>query len=256
MSQNKTRIQGLDVDDTPQFHQPSQQTVNSGFYSRSNRRPDTIISGMNDEPTDEIPTPVTAAPSPGRKTEGKPIVGFLYSVSRTMAGEYWPLHIGSNTIGNNPNCDIILGEGTVSGSHATLQIRRAKNTGHISAWISDTSSTNGTMVNDTCLGSTPVDCKNGDIITVGDNYQFYFVLIDVSLLGLNVIDSFIPVSTEEAPSPIPSQGAMSDMSFDPWGNGPDSMGYGGSEYNSQGSSETVGLDGSLSGINKGRTRPI
>ena len=247
MSQNKTRIQGLDIEETPQFQQAPQQTPNSGFYSRSNRQVGTIISGVND---DNIASQTPPAPvfTPEHKgMSGKPVVGFLYSVSRTMAGEYWPLHIGSNTIGNNPDCDIVLGEGTVSGSHATLQVRRARNTGRVSAWVSDTMSTNGTMVNDTCLGSTPVDCKNGDIITVGDNYQLYLVLIDASLLGLNVNEDFIPLTRGTNSSATSMQDYSSDSAFDPWGAGAD-------DYIP--TDGTIGIDGSSSGNNKGGTRPI
>ena len=40
-----------------------------------------------------------------RPASGKPVVGFLYSISKTAAGEFWPIHIGQNTIGQN-----ILGE--------------------------------------------------------------------------------------------------------------------------------------------------
>ena len=250
MSQNKTRIQGLDMDETPQSTHQVPQQVNSSFYTRSSRRSNTIITGVNDESNDSL-TPTAPMFTPEHKVVGdKPVVGFLYSVSRTMAGEYWPLHIGSNTIGNNPDCNIVLGEGTVSGSHATLQIRRAKNTGRISAWVSDTMSTNGTMVNDVCLGSTPVDCKNGDIITVGDNYQFYLVLIDATLLGLKVNDDFISVKT----GVNSLQDSSSDSSFAPWGIDADSWNAGGDDYVP--SDGTVGLDGSSSGDNKGRTRPI
>lgn len=58
------------------------------------------------------------------RPSGKPIVGFLYSISRTGIGEYWPLHIGQNIIGNGPDCDIVLGEGTVSHKHANLHINK------------------------------------------------------------------------------------------------------------------------------------
>lgn len=43
---------------------------------------------------------------------GKPVVGFLYSISRQGIGEYWPLYQGQNTIGSSPKCDVCLREGT------------------------------------------------------------------------------------------------------------------------------------------------
>lgn len=227
MSQNKTKIQGLELDNAQSRPSPQASPSASGFYARSSSAPHggTVVAGMmeNDQPKAASSTP-TAMPGPSQKAyaSGKPIVGFLYSVSRSMAGEFWPLHVGSNTIGNDLSCDIVLGEGTVSRMHATLQVRRAKNSGSISAWISDTMSTNGTIVNDVCLGSTPVDCKNGDIITIGDNYELYLTLIDTSLLNLKVSEDFIPVQVDsqssfDDPSSI-AGGAASADSFDPWGN--------------------------------------
>lgn len=239
MSQNKTKIQGLELDDVQSRPSPQASPSANGFYARSSSAPHsgTVVAGMmeNDQSnTSPFPSPV---PTPCQKAyaSGKPIVGFLYSVSRSMAGEFWTLHVGSNTIGNDPSCDIVLGEGTVSRMHATLQVRRAKKSGSISAWISDTMSTNGTIVNDVCLGSTPVDCKNGDIITVGDNYELYLTLIDTSVLNLKVNEDFIPVqidsqSTFEGPSPV--AGGTSADAFDPWGN----------DYTP--TPGTVGIDGS------------
>lgn len=58
---------------------------------------------------------------------GKPVVGFLYSISRQGIGEYWPLYQGQNTIGSSPKCDVCLREGTVSGDHAVDVIRKMKN---------------------------------------------------------------------------------------------------------------------------------
>lgn len=239
MSQNKTRIQGLDVDETPRFQQASEQPASGGFYSRNAQRPETVIQGMND---DVFGAPQTAPVHKPKQIAGRPVVGFLYSIARSMIGEFWPIYIGRNSIGNNPDCDIVLGEGTVSGNHATLQVRRDKKNNHISAWIMDSTSTNGTMVNDITLGSSPVDCKNGDIITFGDNYECYFVLIDASQIGLKVSEEFIPF---EQYNPVP--GPQPEPTFDPWGtNGSDYVPTDG----------TIGTDGSSASGNKGGTRPV
>lgn len=247
MSQKKTLIQGLEIDNSQPNSAPNSNFGANGFYSRSGNapQPGTVVSGMMDTPSSIKGQNTMQVPL--QKVTSKPVVGFLYSVSRTMAGEYWPLHIGSNTIGNCSKCDIVLGEGTVSNVHATLQIRRAKNTGRISAWISDSTSTNGTLINDTCLGSAPLDCKNGDIITVGDNYQLYLVLIDASALKLEVSKDFIPVdNTELQPSEnqvnISNDNTSGD--FNPWE---------GSQYTP--TPGTIGSDGSF-GPNQGGTIPL
>ena len=48
----------------------------------------------------------------------RPVIGFLYSVSRTAGGEYWPVCLGENTIGRADDCDVCLKEMTVSEHHA------------------------------------------------------------------------------------------------------------------------------------------
>jgi pSer/pThr/pTyr-binding forkhead associated (FHA) protein len=123
---------------------------------------------------------------------GKPIVGFLYSVSRTAVGEYWPVHIGQNVIGSSSECDIVLNEGTVSQRHAILHINKMKKPEKVEATISDCQSTNGTMVNGNSVSvARPPECVNGDIITIGENYELLFILIDVKAIGLTQSEEFI-----------------------------------------------------------------
>ena len=128
---------------------------------------------------------------------GKPVVGFAYSISRSPVGEFWPLHVGQNTIGKDPGCDIVLNEGTVSAEHAVLVVRKMKNPEKVIASVSDARSTNGTMINGMSLGFQAEECKNGDIITIGDNYELYIMLVDVAELGLKVSENFVHV--DEAP---------------------------------------------------------
>jgi len=123
----------------------------------------------------------------------KPIVGFLYSISKSNAGEFWPLHIGSNTIGRSPKCDICLQEGTVSENHATLVVRMMKNPEKVIASVCDSSSTIGTMINGESLGFDQRECLNGDIITIGAHYDLFFILIDAKQIGLKVCTEFIPL---------------------------------------------------------------
>lgn len=128
-----------------------------------------------------------------RQAPQKPIVGFLYSISKSNVGEFWPLHIGSNTIGRSPNCDVCLQEGTVSENHATLVVRVMKNPEKVIASVCDSSSTIGTMINGESLGFDQRECVNGDIITVGAHYDLLFILIDAKQIGLKVCSEFIPV---------------------------------------------------------------
>lgn len=143
--------------------------------------------------------PQAAAAQAAAKDLHKPVMGFLYSVSRTSSGEYWPLHLGPNAIGRSANCAISLSEATVSDSHAQIVVREMQNPDGILVFIQDTQSTCGTSLNGSTLGFNPVECHNGDIIKVGEHYEFYLVLIDVKSLGLKPDPDFMPVN-RQAPS--------------------------------------------------------
>lgn len=259
MSQNKTVIQGLEPMDAP-----SQQNVGGAGnnpYARggvgayqTNMPRGTQVPEYMQTPRPELQE--LQQPRSGGKAfaSGKPVVGFLYSVSRTAVGEYWPLHVGPNTIGQNPASDIVLPEGTVSNDHAVLVVRRLKSPEKVIASINDARSTNGTMLNGVSLGFQAEECKNGDIITIGDNYQLLLVLIDTAALGLSVAENFIPVQVAE-PEPasdfdpfaqMAQQGAgvtRNEANNGFYGGG----GYDGNAYTPAGG--TVGFDGG----NKGGT---
>lgn len=168
MSNNRTVIPGMESSYEPTQGSRNQQSFSGGTYVPGN-----------------IQTPV------GNTMTEKPIVGFLYSVSRTPSGEFWPLHIGSNTIGRSAECDVCLPEGTVSEQHAVLVIRMMKNPEKVIASVCDARSTMGTMINGESLSFDQRECFNGDIITIGAHYDLYFILIDVKQIGLNVCREFI-----------------------------------------------------------------
>ena len=255
MSQSKTVIQGLEPAD---FSHRSQGEASANLYSRQGRPgKGTVVPGlgMTERPSSKPKGTMLIDNSEqqigGRPiTMSKPIVGFLYSVSRSAAGEYWPLQIGQNTIGQSPSCHVVLPEGTVSSEHAVLVVRKMKNPGKVIASISDARSTNGTMLNGVSLGFSAEECHNGDIITIGDNYDLLLILVDTEELGLKPVPNFIPVEMEDVESGVDDLdipqgftrpgGANSFNSFSP-----DFNGY-------TPSRGTVGLDGS-SDDNRGGT---
>ena len=150
--------------------------------------------------------PGLAAPSNPNQPAAKQLMGFLYSVSKTAAGEFWPVYVGPNTIGRGADNSICLNEASVSEKHATLVVRKLMKNGAsngVSVFISDTLSTYGTMLNGETLDSHPRDCNNGDIITFGSNYEMYFVLVDPDALGLAPKDSFMESNPTPAPAPAP-----------------------------------------------------
>ncbi len=191
MSQNRTVFPGVGPDENDYR---SNQQHQSGHYTRpyGSENNGTVFPGMENI-RENVYTGLLS-----KRQSTKPLVGFLYSISRTGFGEYWPIHIGPNVIGRSTKCDISLPEGTVSEEHAVIVVRMMKNPQKLDASISDERSSHGTMLNGESISSTrPLECKNGDIITVGESYQLYLILIDAKLLGLSTAENFINVSPEE-----------------------------------------------------------
>lgn len=248
MSQNKTVFPGLGQEGD---FNPNQSNSGRGSeYTRSFnqvRAKGTVYPGMESHSGNIANTqrcnPYVQKP----KNNGKPIVGFLYSISRTGVGEYWPLHVGQNVIGNSSDCDIILGEGTVSQRHANLHINKMKKPEKTEATISDLGSTNGTLVNENSVSvARPVECVNGDIITIGENYDLLLLLIDTKALGLHLSENFYDVREEQEDLSVielsNNQGAptINQQDIPPRFVGPDSP-YNGSDRPTD---STVGLDSS------------
>lgn len=225
MSSNKTIFPGMENNNSYESFNPGAQDMNgaSGFNPQG-----TVFPGMNVPGTDS------------KSSTTKPVVGFLYSVSHTAAGEYWPLHVGPNTIGRSPENDICLKEATISEYHAKLVVRVMKNPEKTICSLQDSASTCGSMINGCSLGFDPVECHNGDIITIGEHYQLYLILIDTKTLGLSVDKGFMPV---EAPEPFPPYPTP-----DPWG----TQQPFGDEFNGN-PNGTVGLDSQKGYTQKGST---
>lgn len=134
-----------------------------------------------------------------------PIVGFLFSVSKTPFGEYWPLYVGKNTIGRNTadSANMInLLEGSVSSEHAALVIEQDTNPYETVAVLENKGSKNGTFINGkrVIYGRTE-ECKNGDILRFGSNYECMLILFDVRELGLKKAENFISVEAVESNDP-------------------------------------------------------
>lgn len=264
MSQNKTVIQGLEPANSNPTRNPA--NANQNFYARGNKGNSrgTVVPGMMEQPYSPVNEPSAANPEPSnpgnvkKNISGKPVVGFLYSVSRTPIGEYWPLQLGRNTIGKSTESDIVLSEGTVSSNHAVIITRQGKN--GIIAAIKDSESTNGTLINDEPIDFSAEECHDGDIITIGKNYQFLFILIDAAKRGLAPTPNFVAVEAKEDileddvddEFDIPDwRGKPTRTGFDPFNDRSVTQGTSGNSF--QRNDGTVGLDGSVSGGNHGGT---
>lgn len=252
MSQNRTVIQGMEGADSP-----NRTNVGGGQNFYQPRNPSggakrTYVPGMENgySPNSHFQeAPQSQAEAPKYFTSDKPVFGFLYSVSRTASGEFWPLYLGKNTIGKDSSSDVVLLEGTVSSDHAVIVVRKLKDSGKVIASLSDTRSTNGTMLNGVSLEFSAVECHNNDIITIGDNYELLLILIDPTSMGLSVSKGFIPVEEEEEETPGPLPGTTKPFGGNNlYGTGPVPTPFGGG-FNPGG---TKGMDGS-GGFSRGGT---
>lgn len=194
MSNNKTVVPGMG-----NFFGFGDQS-NRGGQLPNNQQPSqnyngTHFPGMDMNPQNKAASSVETH---------KPIMGFLYSVSRTSCGEYWPLYMGLNTIGRSTVCSVRLSEATISENHAEIVIRQMKNPDSVLVSIQDARSTCGTLLNGSSLGFDAQECHNGDIITIGEHYELYFILIDTKSLGLEVRQDFVSagVSVDGVQRPV------------------------------------------------------
>lgn len=134
-------------------------------------------------------------PSPNKDVEETPVVGFLYSLSRGGEPEWWPLHIGQNKIGKDADMDICLGEASITGHHANINIKRMRRSGNaLAASLVDVGSKNGIILNDEELDYEPHSIKNEDIVTFGLNYKCVIILVDPTKYGLDEAPEFVATS--------------------------------------------------------------
>jgi len=203
MSQEETYVPGME----------RAQQVSNSLYSRqgSSAPSGTFIPGMQSVVNSSS---VSAEDNRPNHSSGEPVVGFLYSISKMGVGEYWPVHLGANTIGRSSKCDVQLKELSVSDNHATLSVKRMRTTNAIIATIRDTGSKNGMYLNDEELDYENHNCKNGDVITVGSNYQLLLILINTSDYGLKISENFVPSESENAEAEMPISAILKPRHID------------------------------------------
>ncbi|MDR1556850.1 MAG: FHA domain-containing protein [Tannerellaceae bacterium] len=166
----------------------------------------TVVPGMQSGSAGTMVTPKsdyytgTGGYNDPKEVGGKPIVGFLVSVSRTEEGEFWVLRQGQNVIGSGSECDVVLDEISVSRDHALLTIQRNKDDGNkLNVGIRDRGSSNGTYINNKYAGYDPHQCKNFDKIKIG-NYELLLLVFDTAEHGLRRAGNFIPAGNYDYPN--------------------------------------------------------
>lgn len=132
--------------------------------------------------------------------QGRMIVGVLYTVSRNLIGEIYPVYVGKNTIGSDSDCDICLRESSVYNLHATLLVRKLTDDSgkiHTSVSISGSMAGVGLSINGEEVDEDRVYCHSGDIIKVGDNYMLSLQLLSPETHGVTVSPGFDALPVEE-----------------------------------------------------------
>ena len=111
--------------------------------------------------------PFGAAPNVPTDVPARILRGFLVAYAANPAGDFWPLYAGRLVVGragSGDGLDVPLADPTISSRHAVLAVDGP--TGVIT--VEDTSSTNGTFVNDEHIGfNGRRDLRDGDRIRFG-----------------------------------------------------------------------------------------
>ncbi len=153
----------------------------------------TCIQGMSSKPQANIGG--TEDAKKGRAVrlnlQSRPLAAILYSISHDALGEIFPIYVGRNTIGSDPEMDVYLPEESVSPCHAIILIRHVPDAdGNIKVTmnISDYDSQNGTIVNDTQVSYDRENLYGDEIITIGKAYRFLFIPLHGDIDGRLYVD--------------------------------------------------------------------
>lgn len=190
MSQNKTIVPGINYNDLDK-EGAQDHFYDSLYSSTSSNEGHTIIGGgnvMNMQKSANQPISSVNLMSPiknnGRTLimKERVIVGVMFSISRGLLGEIFPVYLGKNIIGQTDNCDIVLKENTVSAVHAIIHTR--KNENGIEATITDFDSQFGTILNGNDAKYDTLPVRENDILIIGQHYKFILKLFDTDKYDL------------------------------------------------------------------------
>lgn len=186
MSQNKTIVPGVDYENLSNTE--LDDSLYGSLYSRSEESDNRTYIPDVSKPLGELGQEVMPQrePSLGQTEENRQVslqnrivVGVLFSISRGLLGEMFPLYLGRNVIGQTANCDICLREKSVSSEHAILYIRKEGNPAQLNMTITDYNSTYGTTVNEMDARYETLPVNENDVLTIGKHYQFLVKIFDV-----------------------------------------------------------------------------
>lgn len=202
MSQNKTVIPESEYDlqhpvnsdplTSPDFYRPTGAGVSNGTVIAGNDtapQPGGGYAGPATGNCGTAPAPMggTAPAMPqGRHIplQERVLVGVLFSISRGLLGEVFPIYMGRNNVGSDAMCEIALREQTVSRTHAVLMARCDGYPGPCQLSLSDYGSEHGTLVNNRDCRYGMMQVNDGDVLTLGKHYRLLVRLFDTVSAGL------------------------------------------------------------------------
>lgn len=226
MSQNKTVVSGEN------FNQA--ESDNSLFNELYCRNPEssnaTYVPGVNQkcpssfsigEQLDSIEIEEEKEPRTVILKE-RVIVGILFSISKGVLGNLFPIYLGDNLIGNLEGCDVCLLEKTVSPKHALLKVNRQPEMMGYHVTITDLNSMYGTLVNDIDARYDSLVVSENDVITCGLHYKLLLKIFDVEEAKLYEDCEFEPIQNNQNNIEIPQRSNLSNAFYTPTKNNPNS----------------------------------
>lgn len=218
MSQNKTIVPGVDYDGLG--NNEYDEELYGKLYSRSgtddNRTCIAGSPGMLQAPHQDMTAAGANAAGTATAEHGprniamqeRVVVGCLFSISRGLLGEIFPLYLGRNIIGYTPNCDVCLKEKTVSSEHAILYIRKEGQQADYSMTITDYNSEYGTTVNDCDGRYETLTVRENDVITIGRHYRLIVKIFNAEAAGLYEDNEFEEMYVQPGTGPAEGESTV------------------------------------------------
>lgn len=215
MSKNRTIISGMDFNPADDTSAADQGSV---FYRPSAKNVQkTIIAGSvaADNGDNLIKTPISGEDSMSDENaeerlvvlQQRVMVGILFSLSRTLLGEIFPIYLGRNLVGTSPSCDIRLYEATVSAEHAVIYVRKFGFPDQYEVTVSDYGSAYGTAVDDKDGRFETLKMTDQSVLSLGNHYRFLIKIFnpetrklfeDSDFQAIPHVSSHLGKDTEEA----------------------------------------------------------
>lgn len=194
MSQNKTVVPESEYDlhhttysdmgPNSDFYRPSGASVNSTVIAGTDISAAPPAQSVTSESTPAVGMTSDEARSRCINVQERVIIGCLFSISRGLLGEIFPIYLGRNMIGSSSTCDITLKEGSVSDEHAVLYVRCDDYPGNCTLSITDYGSYYGTSVNQKDCRYETLTVMDGDQLTIGRHYRLIVNLFEAAKHGL------------------------------------------------------------------------